>query len=87
MGGGMGPRMSEDNGGGGDDGGGMGSPSPSSRGQALRGNNGRDGSPHARGQREGGGMGSVEEASSAVGFVEGNRRRYCQTASRMPMTA
>ena len=33
------------------------------------------------------GEGSVEEASSAVGFVEGNRRHYCQTASRMPMTA
>ncbi len=37
--------------------------------------------------REDNGRGSVEEASSAVGFVEGNRRRYCQTASRMPMTA
>ena len=36
----------------------------------------------------GGGMGSVEEAPSAVGFVEGNRHcGYCQTASRMPMTA
>ena len=36
---------------------------------------------------EGEGMGSVEEAPSAVGFVEGTRLCYCQTASRMPMTA
>ena len=40
-GGGMGPRMREDNGGGGDEGEGW-VTSPSSRGQALRGNNGRE---------------------------------------------
>ena len=35
----------------------------------------------------GGGMGSVWEAPSAVGSVEGTCRHYCQTVSRMPMTA